>query len=68
MPPPIVTQRSKFSLTNDIPDNPIEDLDVVIPKDQHGAEGSKHYNVITETITKALDKKLGMSKHKIVTP
>ena len=43
---PVGTQRSKFALVNEIPDDQIEDLDVVIPKDQRGTEVSKHYNAI----------------------
>ncbi len=41
---------------------------MVIPKFQHGAEGSKHYNAIMEMATKVLCKKFGVPKHKIVTP
>ena len=68
MPHPLGTQRSKFALDTAIPDNQIEDSDVVIPKQKRGSEGSKHYNSIVETATKALDKKFGVPKHNIVTP
>ena len=61
------SQRSKFALQNAIPDEDIEDSDVVIAKDARGAKGTKHYNSIMETATKALDNKFGVPKHKIVT-
>ena len=65
---PSGTQRSKFALDTAIPDDQIEDSDVVIPKEKRGSEGFKHYNSIMEMATKALDKKFGVPKHKIVTP
>ena len=62
------TQKAKFKLANEIPDEDIEDSDVVIPKEQRGPVGSKHYNSNMDTATKALDNKFGVPKHKIVTP
>ena len=62
------TQRSKFVLEHDVPDEEISDSDVVIPKDKRGDEGLKHWNSIMETATRALTKQFGVSKHKIVTP
>ena len=65
--PPVGTQRSKFALQIPIPDEDIQDSDVVIPKNAREEKGSKHYTSIMETATKALDNKFGVPKHKIVT-
>jgi len=66
--PSVGTQRSKFVLEHDVPDEEISNSDVVILKDKRGDEGSKHWNSIMETATRALTKQFGVSKHKIVTP
>ena len=63
---PLGTQRSKFVLDTAIPDDNIDDSDVVVPKDKRGEEGSKHWNAIMERATRSLDKKFGVAKHKVV--
>jgi len=64
---PKSTQKSKFVLTADIPDEDIKDTNVLVPKDKRGAEGSKDYNSIMKMATEALSTKFGVAKHKIVT-
>jgi len=63
---PLGTQRSKFVLDTAIPDDDIDDSDVVVPKDKRGEEGSKHWNAIMERSTRTLEKKFGVAKHKVV--
>ncbi len=67
-PPVRSTQKSKFTLTNVIPDDQIKDSDVVLSKDLHENKGTKKYHAIMELAPRALEKKFGVTKHKIVTP
>ena len=67
--PPSITRagatKSKFVLDQDIPDEDIADSDVMIPKDQRGQKGSKHWNDIMKTATAPLPVKFGVAKRKI---
>ena len=58
--------RSKFALLDDIPDEDIQDQDVVLKKANYGTPGSDNYRKNMLMAVSSLDGKFGVQSHKII--
>ena len=59
-------QRAKFVLQQDIPDEFIDDQDIILKKENYGTPGTTKWRKNMAMATEALKEPFGVAKHKVV--
>ena len=59
-------QRAKFVLSQAIPDEQIDDQDIILKKENYGTHGTTKWRKNMVMATEALKEPFGVAKHKVV--